>query len=144
MRAEELRQKKLQNMKNRKGQGQESIDSQSKRRAVEEESHRTAIQQFDGAFGLLVEGVPVLEYNTVYLPDGKLDNWPRWSSAEGKVLFRCVTDGEWHLSDKGSAAPVAYCETDGEIPVGTGWMCWSSGAWNSFTLSILALYTQVR
>ena len=142
---QELEQAKLQRKQKNKAQGrQRVVTADNKLSALEDEERLAAAQQFHGALGLVVEGVPKLGYNTLYLPDGTLDGWPRWRSAEGKVLSRCVAEREWHLSNKGSTVAAAYCQTNGEIPIGDEWKCWNNGAWNSCAVAVSVLYTQVR
>jgi hypothetical protein len=135
----EMQQEKLKAAKKKKT----TKKARKQRTGNEDEERRMAAHQFEGTVGVFVEGVPKVDFNTVYLPDGAVDGWPRWSSVDGKVLFRCVGDREWHLSAKGSTTAVAYCETDGEIPVADEWMCWNKGAWSSFPVAVSALYTHV-
>ena len=153
---EERQQRKLKSPK-KKSVAQKSKEQKKDTRDMVEAGRLAAVDQFDGALGLLVEGVPNFEYNSVYTPDtGKAaaaDGWPRWISAEGNMLFRCVADGEWHLDDNDSTAPAAYCETDdGKILIGGGdaaesseraaWKCWSNGAWANSEVSVSPLYTE--
>ena len=142
---QELEKTKIERKQKNKAQCQQRVVStDNKLRRLEDEERLAAAQQFHGALGLVVEGVPKLDYNTVYLPDGAVDGWPRWSSADGKVLSRCVVEREWHLTDKGSTVAAAYCQTNGEIPACVEWKCWNNGAWSSCAVAVSILYTQVR
>ena len=49
-----------------------------------------AINQLHGIAGVAIEGLPLPEYNSVYLPAGSHEGWPRFEGGEGTHLFRHV------------------------------------------------------
>ena len=50
----------------------------------------TATRQLTGLAAVVVEGLPKREYNSVYLPAGSHEGWPRFEGGEGTHLFRHV------------------------------------------------------
>ena len=100
--------------------------------------------------GISIENVPQFEYNSVYLPAGEANGWPRFVSAEGMHLFHHASDPEWCLLDKfrpdtyASGTPsVAYCDAeDGRLPEGEcDWKCRMEGGWHDQSVTLRLLMT---
>ena len=142
-RAQKEKEKEIRMRPRKKNAGQQSIEVKKKAKEAQEEAMIAAVSQFEGVAGLLLAGVPQFDYNSVYLPDGQLNGWPRWKSWEGNMIFRAIDEKEWHLDDADSTAPAAYCGTPSLIPVGeTEWKCWVDGGWNPCPIDVTPLYTE--
>ena len=103
-----------------------------------------ARQQLAGVAGVMIEGVPKVEFNSVYLPAGEHEGWLRFESADGKHLHRQIEQREWQLADgfdpsaKGFEKPRIETQ-DGLLPTGSNRWTLFDGTAKKFIQEMLAV-----
>ena len=67
-------------------------------------------------------------FDGVYRLAGEHEGWPRFESAAGNHLYRCVPKGVWSLNTKCDPDNSGWCQrvtADGALPEGAVmWKCW--------------------
>ena len=82
-----------------------------------------ATEQLADVAGVTLEGHPSPQYNSLYLPAGEHEGWPRFESAEGKHLYRHIEGEKWFVAAKFEPdtrkRAASALTPHGRLPVGT-------------------------